>query len=186
MKFIKADVGDTSNPLDRHVYSCEGKAKIPTRAIAKQRANKIRTTGGDALQVYQCTACGFWHLGHRGGNATGYRHIDHARERRAHLQATPRTPREQQKPDPLIAPNFEGRQACLNDTTFNNDRASEAKRATCNRCPCLPECFAWSIQYEPFGFWAGMTATERKKIRDKYAIRAAFDNNGAPRTMEIA
>lgn len=185
MKFIKADVGDTTNPLDRHLNSCEGKAKIPTRAMAKRRANKIRTTGGDRMQVYQCTACGFWHLGHRGG-ATGRRYLDHAREARARLQATPAAPQEQRKPEPVITPNFDGRQACLNDTTFNDGRATADKRATCNRCPCLPECFAWSIQFEPFGFWAGMSATERKKIRDKYAIRAAFDSSGAPRSLEDA
>lgn len=184
MKFVPANVGDTSNPLDRHVNSCEGKVKIPTRAIAKQRANKIRTTGGDAMAIYQCTACGFWHLGHRPGDPKRYR--DDTREDHRLIPAPTPTPREPRKPRPVSIPDFGGRQACLNDPSFNDGFASTAKRATCNRCPCLPECFAWSVQYEPVGFWAGMSAIERKKIREKYAISAAFDSNGAKKTLETA
>lgn len=174
----------TTEPLARDVKSCPGKVRFETRARAKARANKIRTTGGDAMQVYPCTNCGFWHLGHPCGAGTGLRNADHVRENRAR-QRPPAVHNRQDTALPKL-PDFEGRQACLGDDAFNDGRATDAKRATCNRCPCLPECFAWSVQFEPFGFWAGMSATERARIRSKYAIRAAFDTSGAPRSLESA
>lgn len=172
----------TTLPLPRDLQNCPGKVRFETRARAKARANKIRTTGGDAMQVYQCTSCSGWHLGHPNGRGTGLRNADHARQARARIQIRP--VRNQQEPTDVKPPNFAGRQACLGDNTFNDGKASDAKRATCNRCPCLPECFAWSIQFEPFGFWAGMAPAERARIRSKYAVRAAFDSSGTPRTVE--
>jgi Transcription factor WhiB len=84
-------------------------------------------------------------------------------------------------------PDFGGRQACNGhgDLFASNKRGGvDAKRAICDRCPCLVECFVWAVENAPFEFWAGLTAVERARVRDTYDIRASFDNGGAPRRLE--
>lgn len=38
-------------------------------------------------------------------------------------------------------------------------------RQMCMRCPVLQECREWAITHENYGFWGGMTATERASER---------------------
>jgi WhiB family transcriptional regulator, redox-sensing transcriptional regulator len=38
-------------------------------------------------------------------------------------------------------------------------------RQVCAGCPLLEACSAWAVEHEEFGFWAGMTAPERERIR---------------------
>jgi Transcription factor WhiB len=85
-------------------------------------------------------------------------------------------------------PDFQGRQACHgHGDLYASKGRSDAKRDICHRCPYLPECFAWSVEHEPEGFWGGLGPTERRRVRDTYKIRASFDTNGSPRrTLENA
>lgn len=38
-------------------------------------------------------------------------------------------------------------------------------RRVCAECPILAECFDWALHKEIYGFWAGTTKAERKRIR---------------------
>lgn len=44
-------------------------------------------------------------------------------------------------------------------------------RRMCQGCPALEECREHAIKHEEFGFWAGTTAKERKRIRKQMGIR---------------
>jgi len=44
-----------------------------------------------------------------------------------------------------------------------------AKRV-CARCEILDSCAQWAIRHESDGFWAGMTAGQRKEIRRQQGI----------------
>lgn len=56
--------------MSEYRIACHGKYRFRNRAEAKARANKIRTTGGPAFNVYACRYCFQWHFGHRPGQAT--------------------------------------------------------------------------------------------------------------------
>ena len=56
---------------------------------------------------------------------------------------------------------------------FYIESASEAMefynqmRKVCRSCPVYMECAEYAIENEHHGFWAGMTATERKQLRGR-------------------
>lgn len=43
-------------------------------------------------------------------------------------------------------------------------------RGLCSGCPILGECAEHAIRHEEFGFWGGLTATERKDIRRRRGV----------------
>lgn len=47
----------------------------------------------------------------------------------------------------------------------NGKRVSSKARAACDRCDVQPECLAWALKNEEYGFWAGTTAEERAVMR---------------------
>jgi hypothetical protein len=86
-------------------------------------------------------------------------------------------------------PDFHGRQAChgLGDLFGSNKPGTkDKKRAVCDRCPCLIECFVWAVPHAADDFWAGLSAYERSRVRTEYGIRAGFDSGGNPRQLENA
>lgn len=48
-------------------------------------------------------------------------------------------------------------------------------RRVCQGCPIFEECREYAFKHEVHGFWGGLTATERKKLRSRLrgGIRAA-------------
>ena len=44
-------------------------------------------------------------------------------------------------------------------------------RAICAACWDRPECFAYALEHEDRHVWAGMTASERRKLRQQYGIK---------------
>lgn len=40
-----------------------------------------------------------------------------------------------------------------------------ALRGVCKGCVILSDCKEYALEFEEFGFWGGLTALERKKIR---------------------
>jgi predicted RecB family nuclease len=42
--------------------------------------------------------------------------------------------------------------------------------AMCHACPIFRECEEWAVARERWGFWAGMTQTEREQIRTERGI----------------
>lgn len=60
--------------------SCPGKVRFATKELATGRHTAINAITGDDMHVYDCTACGWIHLGHEVGAATGLRHRDARRE----------------------------------------------------------------------------------------------------------
>ncbi len=49
------------------------------------------------------------------------------------------------------------------------EQAAEAKQI-CFRCPILSTCAEYSLTYEEYGIWGGMTPSERRKIRKEENI----------------
>lgn len=45
-------------------------------------------------------------------------------------------------------------------------------RRICGRCPVLSECGNHAMANEQWGFWAGMTANERRLMRRRTAVSA--------------
>ena len=43
-------------------------------------------------------------------------------------------------------------------------------RATCAACPEVKPCLNYAMRCETFGFWAGTTAPERRKLREEHGI----------------
>jgi hypothetical protein len=41
----------------------------------------------------------------------------------------------------------------------------------CEECPVKPECLNHALQYEEYGYWAGTSSKERKKIRKELGIK---------------
>lgn len=56
--------------MTEYEIACLGKARFPTRSLARRRARQIRRAGGPRLRPYECDWCGLHHLGHTPGNAT--------------------------------------------------------------------------------------------------------------------
>lgn len=40
----------------------------------------------------------------------------------------------------------------------------------CGGCPHLRECGDWSLRYEDYGYWAGMSSHDRERIRKQRGI----------------
>jgi WhiB family redox-sensing transcriptional regulator len=66
--------------------------------------------------------------------------------------------------------------ACMNQDTelfFTPDSSApgaqvenlDTIRRMCAGCPVLSECFEHSVRHEQYGVWAGLTASERARIR---------------------
>lgn len=60
--------------------SCPGKVRYATKEQAMGRYTAINAITGDDMHAYDCTACGWIHLGHGVGAATGRRHVNVRRE----------------------------------------------------------------------------------------------------------
>lgn len=85
----------------------------------------------------------------------------------------------------MKAPDYAGAQACLGKAALFErvgSRHDSVRRDVCHSCPVIPACFTWAVEQEPIGFWAGLNASERARIRTRYGIRAAFDGNGSARS----
>jgi hypothetical protein len=54
--------------------SCPGKVRYATKELAVGRHTTINAITGENMRAYDCTACGWIHLGHEVGAATGLRH----------------------------------------------------------------------------------------------------------------
>ena len=73
-------------------------------------------------------------------------------------------------------PQFTGREPCAEigfepyyqDETRSRER--ELMKAACDRCPLLVECAEWAIHRERWGYWAGLTMTDRERIRRQRGI----------------
>ncbi len=72
--------------------------------------------------------------------------------------------------------------ACRGQEDLFLGRASEENvnrmRTVCGSCRDRPECFAYALGHEDFGFWAGHTAAERRRLRTKYGIEIDRITNG--------
>lgn len=57
--------------------SCPEKITFFAEKTAKQRARELSEAGASGdMHAYECSNCGYWHLGHAAGEATGIRHAD--------------------------------------------------------------------------------------------------------------
>ena len=81
------------------------------------------------------------------------------------------------KPDtPPSYPQFTGGEPCaeVGFELYYEEKAHPTERelmaAMCERCPLYRECAEWSIARERWGYWAGMTQTERERIRTERGI----------------
>lgn len=63
-------------PSHGDAKSCPGKVQFFEEHVAKQRAREIRELEGVDMHAYRCSACGYHHIGHAAGEATGVRHTD--------------------------------------------------------------------------------------------------------------
>lgn len=74
----------------------------------------------------------------------------------------------------VTAPIFTDRPACIDHTElFDKNGAvhDDAKRAICEACLCLIECFSWSLNHVVGnGFWAGHNSADRARLRRLYNI----------------
>lgn len=83
--------------------------------------------------------------------------------------------------DSIKTPNWDGSETCASigvDLFYDEDRRNVAEtrqhlgflRDICNSCHRLNECREYAIKHEYYGFWGGMTVTERREYRKKYKI----------------
>lgn len=78
----------------------------------------------------------------------------------------------------MILPlRWQDRAACKGEDTaaFYLDAADypdeiERLRNICRTCPVLADCGEYALKYESWGFWAGMTVSERRRIRSREGI----------------
>lgn len=78
-------------------------------------------------------------------------------------------------------PQWDGSEKCTQvqpeffyevSTRSGGDREQvEYLRKVCDGCPRLIECFTYAINHEYYGFWAGMTETERFNYRKRHNIK---------------
>lgn len=52
-----------------------------------------------------------------------------------------------------------------------NHSSYNAAKFICDRCEHKVECAEWAIQYEPYGFWGGLSPYQRRMIRKERNIR---------------
>jgi hypothetical protein len=50
-------------------------------------------------------------------------------------------------------------------------RVPEECREACKSCPIRERCQEWALKHEDWGFWAGTTKTQRRKMRRRLGIR---------------
>lgn len=76
----------------------------------------------------------------------------------------------------VTAPVFTERPACIDHTDLfdkNGAAFDDAKKAVCDACHCLIECFTWSLNHPVGnGFWAGHNSADRTRLRRLYEITA--------------
>ncbi len=81
------------------------------------------------------------------------------------------------KPPAPSYPQFTGMEPCAGigvvmyymDDYWSTD--VDTMRDACHACPLFDACREWSLHRERWGFWAGMTMTERKLARRQLGIR---------------
>jgi len=52
----------------------------------------------------------------------------------------------------------------------NHRSTTERLKRVCESCPALIECRTYALEYETQGFWAGMTVSERRRVRSQEGI----------------
>jgi hypothetical protein len=73
-------------------------------------------------------------------------------------------------------PKFTGREPCrsTDPEAFYPDNYARGYHATikeiCEWCPMREPCGEWAIWFEDHGFWAGLSASDRRRIRKKRGI----------------
>lgn len=75
-------------------------------------------------------------------------------------------------------PNFQGDQLCaqVGHDFYYVEKGGEAVhiaahlKKVCNSCPYLVDCREWAIVHEEFGYWGGLSANERNRLRSKHKI----------------
>jgi|SRR5882672_629570 len=71
-------------------------------------------------------------------------------------------------------PPFDGTEACagVGEALFftREPAAIRDARKLCAGCPMLQACGDWALVHEEFGFWAGTTYRERKRLRRKLGV----------------
>lgn len=46
--------------------------------------------------------------------------------------------------------------------------------ALCNGCDIRSKCFQWALVHEEYGFWAGTTPADRRRLRRQFDIKPEF------------
>ena len=79
----------------------------------------------------------------------------------------------------LRSPTFDGA-ACRGmdvDQFFEgaeNPAVRKELKKMCNSCPILDECQTWALKHEPFGYWGGLSADERRRVRKECNIHIVY------------
>lgn len=89
-------------------------------------------------------------------------------------------------PPPAPTSPFNGTEACTGaskELFFSRDpRETAVARAICAGCPMRATCDEWALQFEEFGFWAGRTVAERKRVRKERGMKLRRPEARGPRT----
>ena len=51
------------------------------------------------------------------------------------------------------------------------ESATDRARAACERCPVSAECLEHAVAHENYGFWAGTSPRDRRRIRSERKIK---------------
>lgn len=62
---------------------------------------------------------------------------------------------------------------------FADDAPHHVMAAACAACVERPECLAWALEHEQWGFWGGYSETDRSKLRRTHHI-ALIPMNAQP------
>lgn len=84
--------------------------------------------------------------------------------------------------DKVKVPQWDGTEGCAGigvELFYDEDRRTQQQnvehlsqlRAICSACKRLDECREYAIKHEYYGFWGGMTVTERIHFRRKFKIK---------------
>jgi hypothetical protein len=81
-------------------------------------------------------------------------------------------------------PNYDGSQPCASigmdlfyyeygaGVSFKDSKQDEHNlKKICSNCTFLADCAIYAIHHEEYGFWGGLSYTEREKFRKKYGIK---------------
>lgn len=77
---------------------------------------------------------------------------------------------------PTTYPKFTGKEPCrsTDPEVFFPEKFSESNHALikeiCEWCPMRYPCAEWGIWHESYGYWGGLSAAERRKIKRKWGI----------------